>query len=297
MAVVPITPGSQTIPAPQLPASNNKSSQGLKNSSPLTHSPTNRLTPLHSLNSTQSVEWYSLGTEPTENTILLLMWVAWYRKFHWSGTIHLVPDCVATPLPAGVILLRDITEDVACSSVACVIIVTLISCLLFLQLVMALYVLRYILVDVMIFPITDLLYSYLSHLIEITFTKVTENLMTKVHCGIKKLPNLWEATLHFIFNCYYFKQMIVLLFFAVFVCVCVTLRKSLLSEYFWVKFVLVQRQWHHLRTMNTFRGMSRLLPSSSHAEKYVESELCTLHYVGNFKQTVRKVFILIFLSE
>jgi molybdopterin synthase catalytic subunit len=46
-----------------------------------------------------------------------------------------------------------------------------------------------------------------------------------------------------------------------------------------------------------FREMSGLLPASSHAEKYVESELCTLHYVGNFQQGERKVFVLIFLSK
>jgi hypothetical protein len=49
--------------------------------------------------------------------------------------------------------------------------------------------------------------------------------------------------------------------------------------------------------MSTFREMGGLQPASSHAEKYVESELSAFHCVGNFKQDERKVFVLLFLSE
>jgi hypothetical protein len=65
------------------------------------------------------------------------MWVAWFHVFHCSGIVHLVPDRVATPLPAAPLLLRDVT--VTCSSVAYTIIFTLISR----NLVTALYMLRY----------------------------------------------------------------------------------------------------------------------------------------------------------
>jgi hypothetical protein len=168
MADVPLTLGSRTVPLSQLPDCNSNSSQGLNSSSSLTHSmTTNELTPLHSLNSSWSVEWYSLEAEPTENTVSLLAWVAWYDVFHCSGTIRLMPDRVATLLPAAFLLLYEITEDVTCSSVACAVIVRLISCLLCRNLVTALTMLQYILVDVVIFPITDLLYNYLSHLIKI----------------------------------------------------------------------------------------------------------------------------------
>jgi hypothetical protein len=44
---VPLTLGFQTIPVPQLPASNSSTSQGLNRSSPLTLSLTTQLTPLH----------------------------------------------------------------------------------------------------------------------------------------------------------------------------------------------------------------------------------------------------------
>jgi hypothetical protein len=52
--------------------------------------------------STRSVKLYSLGADPTENTVPLLM------------------DCVTTPLPIALLLLRDFTTDVTCSSVACI---------------------------------------------------------------------------------------------------------------------------------------------------------------------------------
>jgi hypothetical protein len=54
------------------------------------------------------------------------MWVAWYHAFHCSGTVRLAPDRVATPLPAALLLLRDVTADVTCSSVSCAVIFTLI---------------------------------------------------------------------------------------------------------------------------------------------------------------------------
>jgi hypothetical protein len=81
------------------------------------------------LNSTRSVDWYSLGADPTENTLSVLIWVAWYHVFHCSGTDRLVPDRVETPLPAALLLLRDVTADVTYSSVACAIIVPLINLL------------------------------------------------------------------------------------------------------------------------------------------------------------------------
>jgi hypothetical protein len=61
------------------------------------------------LNSARSVEWHSLGTDPTENTVPLLMWVAWYHVLHCSGTVHVMPDRVTTPFPAALLLLRDVT--------------------------------------------------------------------------------------------------------------------------------------------------------------------------------------------
>ena len=113
----------------------------------VSHPPTQ--TQLHStplINKTRSVEWYSLGTDPTENTVILLMWVAWYRVFHYIGTARLVPDRVATPLPSALLLLRDVISDVevTCPSVACAIIVTPIGCLLCFNLVTALYMLQYV---------------------------------------------------------------------------------------------------------------------------------------------------------
>jgi hypothetical protein len=41
---------------------------------------------------------YSLHMDPTENTVLLLMWVT-YNMFHCSGAVRLAPDCMATLLP------------------------------------------------------------------------------------------------------------------------------------------------------------------------------------------------------
>jgi hypothetical protein len=77
------------------------------------------------------------------------MWVALYHVFHCNGTVRLVPDRVATPLPAAILLLRVVTADVTCSSVACAIIVTLISCLLCRNLVTVPYMLQYYFWDVM----------------------------------------------------------------------------------------------------------------------------------------------------
>jgi hypothetical protein len=91
----------------------------------------------------QLVEWYSLVADPTEDTVPLLMWVAWYHMFHCSGTICLAPDRMATQLPTAPKLLCDITMDVMGSSVVHAIIVTLISCVLCLNLVMALYMLQH----------------------------------------------------------------------------------------------------------------------------------------------------------
>jgi hypothetical protein len=71
------------------------------------------------------------------------MWVAWFHVFHCSGIVRLVPDRVATPLPAAPLLLREFIADVTRSSVACTIIVTLISCLLCRNLAAALYMLHY----------------------------------------------------------------------------------------------------------------------------------------------------------
>jgi hypothetical protein len=73
----------------------------------------------------------------------LLMWMTWCHKFHCSGTVRLVPDRVATPLPAALLLLRDVTANMTCSSHACAIVVMLISCLLYRNLVTALYMLKY----------------------------------------------------------------------------------------------------------------------------------------------------------
>jgi hypothetical protein len=102
-------------------------------------------TRLHSRNSTRSVEWYSLRADPTENTVPLLMWVALYHVFHYSGIVGPLPDRVATPLPSALLLLRDVTADVdmTCSSVACAIIVTLIGCLLCRNLATALHMQHY----------------------------------------------------------------------------------------------------------------------------------------------------------
>jgi hypothetical protein len=56
-ADVPLALGSRTILMPQLPASNSNSSQGLNHNSPLTHSLTNQLAPLHSLTELNLVGW------------------------------------------------------------------------------------------------------------------------------------------------------------------------------------------------------------------------------------------------
>jgi hypothetical protein len=80
------------------------------------------LSPMHQLNSTWSAEWYSLGADPTENTVSLLMWVARYHVCHCSSTKHLVSDRVATPFPE-ILLLRDVTQAATCSSAPCAIIV------------------------------------------------------------------------------------------------------------------------------------------------------------------------------
>jgi hypothetical protein len=98
----------------------------------------------NSLHSTWSVESYSLRVDSRENIIPLLMRVAWYHMFLCSSTVRLVPDCMATPLPAAILLLHDVTADVMCSSVVCAIIITLISCLPGHNLVMALYMLQYL---------------------------------------------------------------------------------------------------------------------------------------------------------
>jgi hypothetical protein len=98
--------------------------------------------PLHRLNSTPLVKRYSPGADPTENIVRLLMWVAWYRMFHCSGTLRLVLDHTAALLPAVLLLLRYVTADITCSSVACAVIVMLISCLQCHNPVIALYVLR-----------------------------------------------------------------------------------------------------------------------------------------------------------
>jgi hypothetical protein len=46
--------------------------------------------------------------DPTENTVPLT-WVARGHVFHCSGTVRLAPERVATPLPAALLLLRDVT--------------------------------------------------------------------------------------------------------------------------------------------------------------------------------------------
>jgi hypothetical protein len=81
--------------------------------------------------------------EPTENTVHLLMWVACYRVFDCSGTVRLMPDHVATPLPTALLLLCVVTADVTCSSVVCAISFTLTSCLLCRNPVTVLAVLQY----------------------------------------------------------------------------------------------------------------------------------------------------------
>jgi hypothetical protein len=53
---------------------------------------------------------YSPCTDPTENTIPLLMQVIWYHVFHCSGTVCVAPDHAGTPLPTTLISLRDITS-------------------------------------------------------------------------------------------------------------------------------------------------------------------------------------------
>jgi hypothetical protein len=78
----------------------------------------------------------------TENTIPLSMWVVWFHMFHCSGTVHLVPHHVATLLPAALLLLRDFTANVTCSSVTYAAFVMLISFLLCHNLVTALYMLQ-----------------------------------------------------------------------------------------------------------------------------------------------------------
>jgi hypothetical protein len=67
---------------------------------------------LSTFNSTQ-LHWSSdIASEQTQqNTLPLLMWVAWYHVFHCSGTVRLVPDGMATLLPAALLLLCDITVD------------------------------------------------------------------------------------------------------------------------------------------------------------------------------------------
>jgi hypothetical protein len=51
---------------------------------------------------------YRLCTDPTENTVPLLMWVRCYYVFRCSGSSCLAPDSVATPLPAVLLSLRDV---------------------------------------------------------------------------------------------------------------------------------------------------------------------------------------------
>jgi hypothetical protein len=62
---------SRTTPVPQLPPSNSNGSQALNVSNPLTHLRTNQLAPLHctALTELNSVEWYSLRADHTENTV------------------------------------------------------------------------------------------------------------------------------------------------------------------------------------------------------------------------------------
>jgi hypothetical protein len=45
----------------------------------------------------------------TENTVSLLTWMTWCQVFHCSGTVCLVLDRMATPLPMALLLLRDVT--------------------------------------------------------------------------------------------------------------------------------------------------------------------------------------------
>jgi hypothetical protein len=48
-----------------------------------------------------------------------------YHVFHCSGTVRLVPDRVATALPAAFLLLRYVNADVTFFSVVCAVILAL----------------------------------------------------------------------------------------------------------------------------------------------------------------------------
>jgi hypothetical protein len=67
----------------------------------------------------------------------------WFDVFQCSGTVRLVLDRVATPLAAALLLLREVTADVTCSSVACAMILTLTRCLPCRNLVTSFYMLQY----------------------------------------------------------------------------------------------------------------------------------------------------------
>lgn len=54
---------------------------------------------------------YSLGADPTENIVPLLMRMTWCLMLQCSGTLCLAPGRVATPLPAAFILSCGVTAD------------------------------------------------------------------------------------------------------------------------------------------------------------------------------------------
>jgi hypothetical protein len=89
-------------------------------------------TPLTQLNSVGRVMTASEQTQQKTllPTVLLLRHVAVAQTMQ------------KTPLPTALLLLHDVTAEVTCSSVACAIIVMLISCLLCCNLVTVLYVLQ-----------------------------------------------------------------------------------------------------------------------------------------------------------
>jgi hypothetical protein len=65
------------------------------------------------------VEWYSLGADLTENTISLLVW---YHVFYCSDNAMPGARPRGNTASRSSLLLRDVTADVMCSSVACTIV-------------------------------------------------------------------------------------------------------------------------------------------------------------------------------
>jgi hypothetical protein len=67
------------------------------------------------------VSRFSRCSHCTYPTALFLCWREWHCVFHCNGIVRLEPYRAATPLPAALLLSRDVTADadVTCSFVAC----------------------------------------------------------------------------------------------------------------------------------------------------------------------------------